>query len=72
VRKLPRAIRKGDQRMSNLIRFEVKLPPERHDALESMAKELGLSAPALARLGIGWVLARREALLRGELPLAAA
>ena len=51
--------------MADQVRFEVH-------ALEELAKEAGMSAPDLARLGIGWVLAKRDLLVRGEAKKASA
>jgi hypothetical protein len=48
-------------------RFEIALPSERREALEELAAEVGVSAPDLARVGIGWVLARRDLLICGEM-----
>lgn len=58
--------------MTDQVRFEVRLPSGRRDALEELAKEAGVSAPDLARLGIGWVLAKRDLLIRGEVKASAA
>jgi hypothetical protein len=52
--------------MEKLTRFEMRLPADRLIELEDLARETGQSAGALARLGITWVLRRRELLLGGE------
>jgi hypothetical protein len=46
-------------------RFEILLPPDRHRELHALADEIGMSASALARVGVNWVLAARSALLNG-------
>jgi hypothetical protein len=47
-------------------RFEISLPADRRRELAALAGEVGMSASDLARLGIGWVLERREFLVRGS------
>lgn len=51
--------------MSELSRFEIKIPKERREALQNLATELDTSPSELARQGIIWVLNARETLLRG-------
>ena len=51
--------------MSNLARFEIKIPRERREALQNLAAELDTSPSELARQGLIWVLASRDLLLRG-------
>jgi hypothetical protein len=48
-------------------RFEIRLSETRRRELDALAAERGLSAAAIARLGIGWVLRNPDA-LRGAVP----
>jgi hypothetical protein len=43
-------------------RFEIRLSETRRRQLDELAAECGLSAAAIARLGIGWVLRNPDAL----------
>jgi hypothetical protein len=47
-------------------RFEVRLPSARRQELEALARDTGLSAADLARLGIAWLLRHREVLTTGR------
>ena len=51
--------------MSDLSRFEIKIPPDRREALQNLAAELDTSPSELTRMGIVWVLNARDMLLRG-------
>ena len=52
--------------MANQARFEILLPVRRRQALERLAIETGLSASALAKLGVAWVLRRPKILFDRE------
>jgi hypothetical protein len=48
-------------------RFEIRLSETRRRELDALAHETGLSATALARLSIAWLL-KNQAALRGAVP----
>jgi hypothetical protein len=51
-------------------RFEIVLPAERREALDDLAAQIDSTASELARLGICWVLANKELLVKGRPPAA--
>jgi hypothetical protein len=51
-------------------RFEVSISPDRREALDALARELGCSSSDLVRLGVNWILAHRQMLVAGPPVLA--
>jgi hypothetical protein len=45
-------------------RFEIRLSRKRREELGDLARECGLSAADVARLGISWMIEHRDLLLR--------
>jgi len=45
-------------------RFEIRMPAARRRELDELANETGLSSADLARIGIRWLLERRDVLLK--------
>jgi hypothetical protein len=52
--------------MNDATRFEFLLPAEQRGELDELAAATGLSVADLARLGIGWVIKRRDVLVNGR------
>jgi hypothetical protein len=52
--------------MNDATRFEFLLPAGQRGELDELAAATGLSVADLARLGIGWVIKRRDVLVNGR------
>jgi len=49
-------------------RLEILLPPEQRARLDALSIETGFPRGALARVGINWLLAHSDILLKGPAP----
>src|SRR5262249_55267038 len=53
-------------------RFELRLPTSQREQLDELGRETGLSSADLARIGIAWMLKRREVVLTGGMTVSPA